>query len=52
MEHTGHAVWKSEYANMSLNEFKELIFMNKEKTKYDLLYFILNTVCQIFYSSD
>ena len=43
--------WKSEYSNMSKEEFKSLILMGK-KSRYEILYFILNTLLQIFYDSD
>ena len=46
---TGSMKWESRYSNMSKNEFKTLILMNKEKSRYDYVYFILNTLLQIFY---
>ena len=45
---TGSMKWESRYSNMSKNEFKTLILMNKEKSRYDYVYFILNTLLQIF----
>ena len=45
---TGSMKWESRYSSMSKNEFKTLILMNKEKSRYDYVYFILNTLLQIF----
>ena len=41
MEQTTSTEWKSEYSNMSKNEFKALILIDKEKKKkiFCLLYF-------------
>ena len=47
MEQTASTEWKSEYLNISKNEFKALILMDKEKTRYDFVYFTLNALYQI-----
>ena len=52
MEQTTSTEWKSEYSNMSKNEFKALILIDKEKKKRYFVYFILNTFYQSFYNSD
>ena len=52
MEQTTSTGWKSEYLNISKNEFKALILVDKEKTRYDFVYFILNTLYQILCNSD
>ena len=37
---------------MSRNKFKALILIEKEKTRYDFVYFTLNALYQILYNSD
>ena len=41
----------NEYSEISKNEFRELILMGKPKTRYELVYFILNTLHNINASS-
>ena len=36
--------WISEYANLTKDEFEKMILMGEKKTKYQLVFFIRNTL--------
>ena len=41
---------RTKYSKMSIDEFNNLIMLRREKTRFDIVYFILNTLNHILYT--